>query len=268
MEKSEALTALAALAQESRLDIYRLLVEAGAQGLPAGHIGDRVGLPSATLAFHLKKLKRAGLVGFTRNGRSLIYAAVYPAMTSLLSYLTENCCRGHPARVFNVLFLCTGNAARSILAECILTQLGSGHFIGFSAGSFPRGKIHPLALRLITEQGIPTDSLRSKSWNEFASPGAPVMDFVFTVCDRAAGEVCPIWPGQPVTAHWGIPDPAAAEGTETERTIAFRDTFSTLERRLKIIVALPVDKLDRMALQRRVDAIGRKPIEATENPAP
>lgn len=159
---------------------------------------------------------------------------------------------------FNVLFLCTGNSARSILAEPLLNHLGKGSFNGFSAGSFPRGEVHPLALRLLAEQGLPTEGLRSKSWNEFAARDAPVMDFVFTVCDQAAGEVCPIWPGQPITAHWGIPDPAAvADDGAGSQMLAFRDAFRMLERRIKLFLALPIASLDRLVLKRHIDAIGR-----------
>jgi arsenate reductase len=168
---------------------------------------------------------------------------------------------------YNVLFLCTGNSARSILAECLLRQLGEGRFNAFSAGSFPRGEVHPLALRLLTEQHLPTVGLRSKSWNEFSAPSAPVMDFVFTVCDQAAGEVCPVWPGQPVTAHWGIPDPAAVDGSEAERMLAFREALRSLERRLKIFVSLPIVQLDRITLTRRVEAIGRLRDDAVEGQA-
>ena len=158
---------------------------------------------------------------------------------------------------YNVLFLCTGNSARSILAEALIEHWGKGRFCGFSAGSFPRGAVHPLALDLIERLHLPANGLRSKSWDEFARPGSPVMDFVFTVCDQAAGEVCPVWPGNPVTAHWGIPDPAAVEGTDDRRRQAFRDAHRQLEARVKLFVALPIDKLDRMSLQRRVDEIGR-----------
>jgi arsenate reductase len=170
-------------------------------------------------------------------------------------------------RTYNVLFLCTGNSARSILAECLLRQSGKGGFNAFSAGSFPKGEVHPLALRLLREQGFSTEGLRSKSWNEFAGGQAPVMDFVFTVCDQAAGEVCPVWPGQPVTAHWGIPDPAAVDGSEAERMLAFRDSFHALERRLKIFVSLPISQLDRIAVTRRVEAIGRMRDDAVEGQA-
>jgi len=161
------------------------------------------------------------------------------------------------SRQLNVLFLCTGNSARSILGECLMRELGQGAFGAYSAGSFPKGEVHPLALRLLAEQGMSTAGLRSKSWDEFASPGAPAMDFVFTVCDQAADEVCPIWPGQPITAHWGIPDPAAANGSEAERMLAFRDAFRMLEQRIRLFLALPLATLDRMALRRETDAIGR-----------
>jgi arsenate reductase len=172
-----------------------------------------------------------------------------------------------PAKTYNVLFLCTGNSARSILAEALIAHWGRGQFKGYSAGSFPKGAVHPLALRLLTELGLPTRGLRSKSWNEFAKPGAPQMDFVFTVCDQAAGEVCPVWPGRPVTAHWGIPDPAAVEGSDVERMLAFRDAFRALERRIKIFASLPIEKLDRMGLMSRVEAIGRLRNDAIDGQA-
>jgi arsenate reductase len=157
---------------------------------------------------------------------------------------------------FNVLFLCTGNSARSILAERIIERWGSGRFRGFSAGSYPRGEVHPLALDLLRRNNYVTDGLRSKDWTEFAQPDAPVMDFVFTVCDKAKGEVCPIWPGQPMTAHWGTEDPAAVEGDELTRLTAFRAAFREMENRIKIFVALPFASLDRLKLQRELDRIG------------
>ena len=160
-------------------------------------------------------------------------------------------------RVHNVLFLCTGNSARSILAEVLIEHWGEGRFNGYSAGSFPKGTVHLLALEELERHHLPTSGLQSKSWNEFTRPGAPVMDFVFTVCDQAASEQCPMWPGNPVTAHWGVPDPAAVEGTEAERRRAFRDAYLMLENRIKIFVALPIDKLDRLAIKRQVDEIGR-----------
>jgi len=160
--------------------------------------------------------------------------------------------------IFNVLFLCTGNSARSILAEAILNREGKGQFVAYSAGSQPKGSVHPFAIDLLKKLNHPTDSLRSKSWDAFAVPGAPEMDFVFTVCDNAAGEVCPIWPGQPMTAHWGVPDPAAAEGSEPERRLAFADAYRQLNNRISIFTSLPIASLDRLSLQKRLEDIGRK----------
>ncbi|HEY3909272.1 MAG TPA: arsenate reductase ArsC [Stellaceae bacterium] len=161
------------------------------------------------------------------------------------------------ASACNVLFLCTGNSARSILAECILNHRGDGRFRGFSAGSQPKGRVDPLAIGLLARLGVPTAGLRSKGWEEFAAPGAPPMDFVFTVCDQAAGETCPVWPGQPITAHWGVPDPAAIAGPDIERRQAFREAFRMLDARIGLFVALPIDKLDRLWIKRNVDEIGR-----------
>lgn len=166
-------------------------------------------------------------------------------------------------RVYNVLFLCTGNSARSILAEAIMNEMGKGRFRAFSAGSMPKGQVHPAALDLLRQSGHPIDGLRSKSWDEFAEAGAPKMDFVFTVCDNAANEVCPIWPGQPMTAHWGLPDPAAVESSETEQRLAFADTYRMLRNRIGIFVSLPIKALDEMTLQKRVDDIGRSMAEAS-----
>jgi arsenate reductase len=160
-------------------------------------------------------------------------------------------------KVYNVLFLCTGNSARSILAECALNRLGHGRFRAYSAGSFPKGKVHPYALDLLNRQNYATDDLSSKSWNEFAEPDAPRLYFVFTVCDNAAGELCPIWPGQPVTAHWGLPDPAAVEGNEAERRLAFAETLRMLNTRIGVFVNLPLKSLDKLTLQRRLHDIGK-----------
>ncbi len=170
---------------------------------------------------------------------------------------------GEARKPYNALFLCTGNSARSILAEALLRDLGKGRFNAFSAGSHPKGEVHPAALRLLAEQGLPIAGLRSKSWDEFAAPGAPAMDFVFTVCDQAAGEVCPIWPGMPITGYWGIPDPAvvANDGTGAQM-LAFRAAFGMLERRIKLFLALPLASLDTQALKHEVEAIG----EITDGP--
>jgi len=161
-----------------------------------------------------------------------------------------------PDRRYNVLFLCTGNTARSILAESVLRHEGRGRFNAFSAGSHPKGVVNPYALEFLRAHQLPTDGLRSKSWVEFAQPGAPPMDFVITVCDSAAGEVCPVWPGQPVTAHWGVPDPAAAIGTEEAIRKAFASAAHTLIHRIRLFASLPIEKLDRLPLQRRMQAIG------------
>ena len=169
-------------------------------------------------------------------------------------------------RTYNVLFLCTGNSARSIIAEALVNHWGKGRFKGYSAGSFPKSVPNPYALELIEKLGLPTAGLRSKSWDEFAKPGAPQMDFVFTVCDQAAAEPCPMWPGQPMTAHWGLADPAAVDGTELEKREAFRRAFRELDNRIKIFVSLRIDALDHMALKKEVDRIGKAmPVPANEN---
>jgi arsenate reductase len=158
----------------------------------------------------------------------------------------------------NVLFLCTGNSARSILSEVLMNAHGQGRVRAFSAGSHPNGTVNPFAIELLKKNRLPTEGLRSKSWDEFAAPGAPALDFVFTVCDNAAGEVCPIWPGQPLTAHWGVPDPAAVEGDDDTRRRAFFNAYTLLQRRIELFLNLPLTKLDRLSLQKRLDEIGRQ----------
>ena len=160
-------------------------------------------------------------------------------------------------KIYNVLFICTHNSARSILAEELLNHVGGGRFKGYSAGSFPSGAVNPMALATLERLHVPVVDARSKNWEEFAAPGAPALDFVFTVCDNAAGEVCPIWPGQPMSAHWGVPDPSAVEGTEEEVERAFRDTALILKRRIELLLALPLAKLDTLAIKRQVEDIGR-----------
>jgi arsenate reductase len=173
-----------------------------------------------------------------------------PASGELLRQMTAS-------RVYNVLFLCTGNSARSILAESLLNHLGHDKFRAFSAGSFPKSQVHPMAVELLQRMDLPVENLRSKSWDEFAAPGAPPIDLIFTVCDNAAGEVCPIWPGKPMTAHWGIADPAAVEGSDADKAFAFRKTLRELETRIKLLTSLPIDSLDRMTLQAKLRNIGK-----------
>ena len=160
-------------------------------------------------------------------------------------------------RIFNVLFLCTGNSARSVIAEAILNKLGAGKFHAFSAGSQPKGQVNPNTLLLLDGLGYDTSGFRSKSWDEFAKPGAPALDFVFTVCDNAAGEACPFWPGQPMTAHWGVPDPAEATGSPAEIALAFKDAYRMLHQRIAVFTALPIASLDKMSLQAKLKDIGR-----------
>jgi len=265
----DALSAFAALSQETRLRVLRLLVRRGEAGMAAGAIGDAVGASSSNLSFHLAHLERAGLIEGRRESRSIVYRARVDSLSDLVRFLLEECCEGRPDicapvlrslpmpdRIYNVLFLCSGNSARSIMAESILRKESAGRFRAFSAGSRPKGAVDPLTLKVLDALDMPTEGLRSKSWSEFADPGAPELDFVFTVCDAAAGEACPVWPGQPMTAHWGIEDPAAVDGAPFERERAFGQAFRHLRNRISIFVALPIASLDRLALSRKLDEIG------------
>ena len=276
MNKVAIISALGALAQETRLEILRLLVDRGPEGMPAGQIGSRLKLPSPTLSFHLNQLRHAGLVDSRRHSRLVIYAAKFRTIESLLDYLTENCCAERPLKTappppypasappggqYNVLFLCTRNSARSVMAECLMNRWGEQRFRAFSAGSNPRGEVHPLTLQVLRRFGYETDGLSSKSWNEFARPASAKLDFVFTLCDRAAAETCPAWPGQPVRAHWGVEDPVAVVGVAARRK-AFVKTYSELEQRIRIFAALPVEVLERFALEHWVAEIGKLRIAA------
>lgn len=269
--KSKAIAALSALAQESRLDILRLLVARGPQGLASGEIGARTRMPTPTLAFHLNQLKYAGLVSSQRQSRLVIYTARFPTLDGIIKYLSENYSAGHceaqtsgkasalmpPERPLNVLFLCTRNSARSIMAECAMNHWGHGKFRAFSGGSHPNKTVHPLALELLKELNYDTDGLRSKSWEDFARPDGLPLDFVFTLCDRAAAEACPTWPGQPITAHWGVNDPVAFVGSPTARHAIFRRVYVELEQRIRIFTSLPIETLERFALERWVSEIGK-----------
>jgi len=278
MKDRDASKLLGSLGNETRLRVFRTLARAGARGLAAGEVARGLGLTPSSLSFHLTQMEDAGLLQSWRVGKTVRYAVDLWVARLLLSYLIEDCFDGHPQvcgnldpaagsqraesdmdtdKVFNVLFLCTGNSARSIMAECILSREGQGRFKGYSAGSHPKGEINPYALHILKTLNYPTADLSSKDWSVFAAPGAPEMDFVFTVCDSAANEVCPVWPGQPMTAHWGIPDPAAVDGKEAEKAAAFADTMRMLTNRISIFVNLPMRSLDRLTLQERLDHIGQ-----------
>ncbi|WP_345934911.1 metalloregulator ArsR/SmtB family transcription factor [Tistrella bauzanensis] len=302
MEAVTATRMFQALANETRLAVFRLLMRAEPDGLAAGAIAVCLGVVPSTLSTHLKELERAGLVTVERQGRQLIYRAETGGARALIGFLIADCCGGHPdvcvdlqmgaacgplaapaaprlpieaqmtdtpqpaaaqpaatldrGRVYNVLFLCTGNAVRSIMAEALLNHLGRGRFRAFSAGSNPAGQPDPLALTLLERSRIPIEGLRSKNWDEYQVEGAPKFDFVFTVCDHAR-ETCPVWPGQPMTAHWGVPDPAEASGTPAERVLAVAEAFRMLNTRIGIFANLSITALDRLALQKSIDDIGR-----------
>jgi arsenate reductase len=279
MDTTLAIAALSALAQTTRLDVFRLLAEREPSGAAAGELARLAGVPQNTMSTHLATLSRAGLVRGERRSRSIVYRANLEAFRKVTLFLLKDCCGGRtevctplvedliplPKRrtppmsdkTYNVLFLCTGNSARSILAESIMRKDGDGRFRAFSAGSQPKGKVNPFALSVLNSFGYPSDGARSKSWEEFAAPDAPVMDFVFTVCDSAAGESCPVWPGQPMTAHWGIEDPAAVEGTDIQKEAAFVAAFRYLKNRIGLFTNLPLASIDRLSLGTKLREIGR-----------
>jgi protein-tyrosine-phosphatase len=275
MTKADLIVVLSALAQDTRLDIFRMLVQHGAEGLPPGEIGERLKLPAPTLSFHLSQLKHSGLVASRRKSRAVLYDARVGTIDKVVEYLNANCgARAKPATrellskekssgpPKRILFLCTRNSARSIMAECAMMRWGEGRFQAFSAGSSPAEKVHPAALRLLNELRYETAGLHSKSWDQFAEPGGSALDFVLTLCDRAAAEPCPAWPGQPLRAHWGVKDPLAFEGSDSERRKVFLETYAALEQRIKIFTSLPVERLERFALERWVTEIGKLDLAA------
>ena len=280
LEGTEAIALLSALAQPSRLEIFRLLVRYLPYGLPAGDIARLLAIPHNTLSTHLAVLEQAQLVLSRREGRSIIYIAHRNRALALTAFLLADCCslsheaceltdtaeatppfpakrEDHmPGKIRNVLVLCTGNSARSILAEALLNHEGRGRIRAFSAGSSPKDAPNPYALALLKDLGYDTSAFRSKSWSEFAGPEAPRMDFIVTVCDSAAGETCPYWPGHPLVAHWGIADPAAVEGSDAEKRAAFMDTYRRLTARVTAFVNLDMDRLDLPTLKQQFAAIG------------
>lgn len=261
-----------ALAQSTRFETYRLLLRYAPYGLPAGDIARLLAVPHNTMSTHLSHLERTALVSARREGRSIIYAAntVGPArvFSQLIAEMGVSAqLAAAPAfpqlrpssandRRYNVLLVCSGNSARSVIAEAILNREGRGRFRAFSAGSKPGKAPHPMAVSLLQSLGYDASELRSKSWSEFGAADAPPMDFVITVCDAAAGEACPSWPGHPLQAHWGLPDPAQVGGTEAEQRAAFLETYRRLTARISAFVNLPIEQLDLAGLKARLAGIG------------
>jgi ArsR family transcriptional regulator, arsenate/arsenite/antimonite-responsive transcriptional repressor / arsenate reductase (thioredoxin) len=287
MDSRRQIAALSALAHPGRLAVFRLLVRRAPDALRPGEIAGILGFRASTLSVHLATLARAGLLRSERDGKSILYSLDSARVADLVGYLVDDCCRGradlclpagrphpllHPTsgsphmstEPFNILFICTGNSARSILAEAIVNADPSGRFRAFSAGTKPATAPNPHALELLRNLGHDTTALRSKDISAFTGLDAPRFDFVFTVCDHAAAEECPTWPGHPVSAHWGMPDPAKAEGTPAQKALAFKEAYRTLRHRLGAFMALPFDALDRLSLQNRLDAIGRETVKADE----
>lgn len=272
MEQNCATTAFATLGHPGRLAVFRLLMRFAPQGVRPTEIAAALGLKQNTLSHHLADLTAAGLVDVTREGRSLFYAVDLDTTEGLIGYLALDVGRARPDLLaplltarkdaamrdtdFDVLFICSGNSARSIFAEVLLRDLGKGKFQSFSAGTRPNSELNPFALEILKRNGHDTAGLRSKHISEFQKPGSLVMDFVFTVCDTAAAEECPPWPGQPITGHWGLPDPVKARGSDAEKALVFAQTYAALRRRITAFVELPFDSLTRMSLQSSVDAIG------------
>jgi protein-tyrosine-phosphatase/DNA-binding transcriptional ArsR family regulator len=273
---SDAVKGFAALSQATRLELMRLLASKGPSGMAAGDLAAELDQLPSTLSFHLSALEQAGLVQSTRRSRHVLYAVRFAALRALLSFLTETCCGGRPelcgdlARLlpedeseeermtaaFNVLFLCTHNSARSVMAEAILNQIGKGRFNAYSAGSDPAAAPLPEVLAKLRILGHDVSAIRCKSWNDFDRPTAPRMDFVITLCDEPQGQRCPDFGGKIVTAAWPLPDPAKFAGSDVERATMINELYGMIRRRLEIFINLPYASLDRMALKRRLDQLG------------
>lgn len=282
MELINAVQVLAALAQESRLSAMRLLIVAGPSGLSAGELADRLRMPASTTSFHLSALERAGLVQSTRHARQIIYAVQFVALRELISFLTEECCGGRPEMcgdlaallpaipeddtvitpAFNVLFLCTRNSARSIMAEAILQQVGRGRFNVYSAGSEPAAEPMPAVMQKLRSLGHDVSRLHCKSWHEFTGAEAPRMDFVIALCDTLDNQTCPDFGDKAVTGAWPLPDPAKFTGNDAEQATMLNEVYAGLRRRIEIFTSLPFATLDRIAIKARLDEIGAGPIAA------
>jgi ArsR family transcriptional regulator, arsenate/arsenite/antimonite-responsive transcriptional repressor / arsenate reductase (thioredoxin) len=283
VEIKDASQVFAALSQETRLAVLRLLIAAGPNGLPAGEIADRLGLPGSTASFHLSALERAGLTQSTRQSRQIVHAVRIAALRELIVFLSEACCGGRPelcgdiARLlpeaaekengpmvpaFNVLFLCTHNSARSIMAEAILRRVGGARFNAWSAGSDPAPAPMPEVIDRLKALGHDVSDLHAKSWYEFAGPNAPRLDFIIALCDALHGQQCPDFGEKAVTGAWPLPDPAKFMGSDAERAILLNELYASLRRRIEIFTSLPFATLDRIALKARLDEIGGGPTAA------
>ena len=282
MESNTAIRAFSALGHDGRLSVFRLLMRHAPHGVRAGEIAAALDMRPNSLSTNLGLLEDAGLIRSCRDGRAIRYCVNLPAAGALAAYFVDDIGRGRPDLLskistlpgtdrkdatvmpntpdtdFNVLFICSGNSARSIFAEALLRDIGTGKFQAFSAGTRPNTQLNPFALEVLKRNGHDVSGMRSKHSSEFEAPGMPVMDFVFTVCDTAAHEECPPWPGQPITGHWGLPDPVKATGTDAEKALAFAQTYADLRRRITVFAALPFESLSRVALQARVDDLGDK----------
>jgi len=265
---------LTTLGHPQRMAVFRLLMRRYPDAVPAGELGKALGLKPSTLSVYLSALAAVGLVGKTRHATSLHYKIEMEAPREIMDYLFLDCCRSRPqlcptlfadqnqgastmpSRKLNVIFICTGNSARSILAEAILRDEAGNQFNAYSAGTRPAGEPNPFALALLQEKGHEIAGLRSKNLDEFQEDGAPKMDFIFTVCDSAANEECPLWPGQPVSGHWGIPDPAAVAGSDADKHRAFETAYAQMQARIRAFLALDPEGLDKGALQKHIDEIG------------
>lgn len=264
---------LSILGHPQRLAVFRLLMRRYPDRVPASEIARALGLKPNTLSNYLNALLQVGLVTQERAGTSLRYTVEMEAVRGTIDYLLLDCCRGRPeicapascatsdgaglGRKFNVLFICTGNSARSIFAEAILRREAGDRFNVYSAGTRARSELNPVALQVLKLNGHDISDLRAKTTAEFQAPGAPDFDFVFTVCDQAANEDCPAWPGQPISAHWGVPDPVGADGTQAQKILAFQTAYDAIRNRILTFSSLPFETLDRISLQKAVDDIGQ-----------
>lgn len=266
---------LAILGHPQRISVFRMLMRRFPDTVSAGELATELDIKPSTLSNYLNALQRSGLVTQERSGTSLLYSVEMKNVQHMLGFLLNDCCRGRPDicmpleqgkgkmadRKYNVLFICVGNSARSIFAESLLRNIAGDRFNVYSAGTKPNSELNPFAMQVLKDKGHNTDILRAKNISEFSGPNAPDLDFVFTVCNKAANEECPAWEGQPISGHWGMPDPVNAGGTDAEKSLAFQNAYGALKRRIQAFTSLPVESLDRIALQSAVDDIGRTSVE-------